>query len=126
MRTEKYEGKEREKFLEIMHAVAIKRWYRARCKRVRNVVRAGSIAALFSLSACGLAMPPKNGVLFMGTPEGIRAWNDGQSGLIINGKAKEGANDTPYYQQRREHEKEITQRETAPDWMTNIFNGGAK
>jgi hypothetical protein len=47
----KYEGKEREKFLEIMHMVAIKRWCRARCRKTGNIVRSGSIAALFAVAS---------------------------------------------------------------------------
>ena len=121
----KYEGKEREKFLEIMHMVAIKRWCRARCRKTRNMVRYGGIAALFTMSACGFASPPRNGMVIMGTPEAIRAYNDGQSALITNGKASADIKSAAW-QYREAQEKEITQRETAPDFMTNLFGGGAK
>lgn len=119
-----YQGKDREKFLEIMHMVAIKRWCRARCRKGVNVVRTGSIAALFTMSACGFASAPHNGLVIMGSPDAIRAWNDGQSALVTNGKASPDIKSAAW-QHREAQEKEITQRETAPGFMSNLF-GGAK
>jgi hypothetical protein len=64
MRQEKYEGKEREKFLEIMYLVSIKRWVRARCRKVGKVARHGSIAALFAVGGTGCVAASPSGFRF--------------------------------------------------------------
>jgi hypothetical protein len=94
-------------------------------KRVRsNGVRYSSIALLFGASACGIGAAPHNGLLIMGSPEAIRAWNDGQTGLVTTGKASPDKL-TDYNAIRKMEEAERTQRETAPGFMSQLF-GGAK
>lgn len=55
-----------------------------------------------SLQACGMATHAGDGIVISGSPEGIRAFYDGQNALITNGKASADTQDTPAYQLRRE------------------------
>jgi hypothetical protein len=94
-------------------------------KRIRlSGARYSSIALLFSASACGIGAAPHNGLLIMGSPEAIRAWNDGQTGLVSTGKASPDKL-TDYHATRVAEEQEYTRRATAPGFMSQLF-GGAK
>lgn len=105
----------------ILDQVKIRRFVR----RMRATgIRYSSIALLFSASACGFGAAPHNGLLIMGSPEAIRAWNDGQTGLVTTGKASPDKL-TDYHATRVAEEQEFTRRETAPGFLSQIF-GGAK
>lgn len=80
------------------------------------------IALLLSASACGIAAAPHNGLVIMGSPEAIRAWNDGQNGLITSGKAT-ADKVTTYDTLRKDQEHEQTTRDTSPGFMSQLFGG---
>lgn len=108
----------------IMHQVKIRRWVKTR--------RACNVAALFgvlALSACAQSSRVRVGgedyFAMEGTPKGIAAAMDGMNGMITNGKASPDK-DTAHWIARKAEEKEITARETAPSWMSDILGGGAK
>ena len=51
-----------------------------------------------SLSGCGVLLPD---VMVVGTEQGIRAYNDGQSALIAQAKTTHRTGDTAYWQNRK-------------------------
>ncbi len=55
-----------------------------------------------SLSACGVASHAGDGIVISGSPEGIRAFYDGQNAILTNGKASPDAATTPAYELRKE------------------------
>lgn len=55
-----------------------------------------------SLSACGVASHAGDGIVISGSPEGIRAFYDGQNAILTNGKAPADAATTPAYELRKE------------------------
>lgn len=58
-----------------------------------------------------------------GSPEGLRAMFDGFGGLISDGKASPDQ-DTAHWIARKEQEKEITKRSTAPGFLSGLFRRG--
>lgn len=51
-----------------------------------------------SLSGCGVLLPD---VMVVGTEQGIRAYNDGQTALIAQGKTQHRTGETAYWQTRK-------------------------
>lgn len=60
------------------------------------------------LSGCGLT---KGGIVLIGSPEGIRAFADGQNALISNSKTTDPLGDSAAWQHRKQQEQEVTKRE---------------
>jgi hypothetical protein len=75
--------------------------------------------------SCSGCWPYQDGVMIVGTPEGIRAYADGQNGLITNGKASDDIK-SAHWAAREEQEKQETQRALAPGWLAELFVGPAK
>ncbi len=55
-------------------------------------------ALAVSLTGCGIILPD---VMIVGTEQGIRAYNDGQSALIAQSKTQNRNGDTPYWNNRK-------------------------
>lgn len=60
------------------------------------------------LSGCGLT---QGGVMLIGSPEGIRAFADGQNALISNAKTTDALGDSAAWQHRKQQEQEVTKRQ---------------
>jgi hypothetical protein len=69
-------------------------------------------------SGCGLM---GDGVVVYGTPEGIRAFYDGQNALIANAKTTDRKGDSAAWQHRRAEEREITTRRSFMDKLLYGF-----
>lgn len=76
--------------------------------------------AMVGLSACGMTVNPPEHITVSGSPEGMRAFGDAMSGLIINGKASPDKK-TAHTIMRTAQEKEITKREMTPSFLASIF-----
>jgi hypothetical protein len=56
------------------------------------------IITIATCSGCGVLLPD---VMVVGTEQGIRAYNDGQSALIAQAKTTHKTGETPYWSNRR-------------------------
>jgi len=68
-------------------------------------------------SGCGIM---GEGVVMYGTPEGIRAFYDGQNALIANAKTTDRNGNSAAWKHRIAEEKEITTRRS---WMDKFMYG---
>lgn len=90
----------------------------------KKMTRIGAIFFAASLAqGCGMAVAPHDGMVLMGSPEAIRAYQDGMNGLVTNGKAT-ADQDTAYWISRKAEEKEITTRKYAPGFFQKMFGIG--
>ena len=64
-----------------------------------------------------------DGVMIAGTPEGLRAFMDGQNALITNAKTKTRDGSSAAYTLRHVQEQETTKRETGGFWHQLMFGG---
>lgn len=71
------------------------------------------VLGLMCLNACSLGSQAGDGLVISGSPEGFRAFYDGQNALITNGKASADTADTPAYGLRREQVRASVLRYTA-------------
>jgi len=69
-------------------------------------------------SGCGLM---GDGVVVYGTPEGIRAFYDGQNALIANAKTTDKTGNSAAWEHRRAEEREITTRRSFMDKLLYGF-----
>ena len=69
------------------------------------------------VSGCGLL---GDHLVVAGTPEGIRAFADGQSGLVAQARTHSKTGQTAYWETRRAQEHEFTERSI---W-SRIWRGG--
>ena len=78
-----------------------------------------AIAATFllTLSGCGLM---GDHLFIAGTPEGIRAFADGQNGLVAQARTQSKTGQSAYWETRKHQEHEITERSV---W-SRIWRGG--
>jgi len=91
---------------------------------MKKVIAVALVATMLTgCPALSANVRPRDYVHFEGTPAGVRAWNDGQSGLITNGKASPDE-DTSYYVNRRQEEFEITEREYRPSVIGEFMGFG--
>jgi hypothetical protein len=56
------------------------------------------IITIATCSGCGVLLPD---VMIVGTEQGIRAYNDGQSSLIAQSKTQHRNQETPYWNNRK-------------------------
>lgn len=114
----------RQALTHILNNVKLRRHVR-KLRGMRKAPKYVSIVALFAMTTgCGAAMAPHNGLVIMGSPDAIRAYNDGQTGLVTTGKASPDQK-TAYHVVREQEEREHTIRETSPGFLSNLF-GDAK
>lgn len=66
----------------------------------------------FAVSGCGIM---GDGVLVYGTPEGIKAFYDGQNALITNAKTTDKNGNSAAWEHRELEEREITTRRSFLD-----------
>jgi hypothetical protein len=56
------------------------------------------VVTIATCSGCGVLLPD---VMVVGTEQGIRAYNDGQSSLIAQSKTQHRNQETPYWNNRK-------------------------
>jgi hypothetical protein len=56
------------------------------------------VMTIATCSGCGVLLPD---VMIVGTEQGIRAYNDGQSSLIAQSKTQHRNQETPYWSNRK-------------------------
>ena len=64
-----------------------------------------------------------DGVLIAGSPEGIRAYMDGQNAFIANTKTKASDGSSAAYTLRHAQEEQRTAREAGGFWNRLVFGG---
>jgi hypothetical protein len=79
--------------------------------------------ATINLGACGgfaVSAPPADGEVILRGEKAIRAFYDGQNGMITNGKASPDK-DTAHWQLRKKQTREDTVQKYAPSFLGGIF-----
>lgn len=91
-----------------------------RARRARNLVVLGIL--LIGLTACGaqVRIPGSQGYVHMEGEKEIKAFFDGQNGMITNGKAS-ADKDTAHWATRRAQEAEVTRRDFAPSLLDKLM-----
>ena len=75
------------------------------------------VMVCLSMTGCGLM---GDHLVIAGTPEGIRAFSDGQSGLVAQVRTRSQTGQTAYWETRRAQEQQFTERSL---W-SQIWRGG--
>ncbi len=79
------------------------------------------------LSNCGMAYTPspfqRGNFVLAGDERGVRAFMQGQNGLVQHGK--EHPTDNSYWVSQRQQEREETSRAYAPSWISTLFHGSS-
>lgn len=78
-----------------------------------------------TVSACSVGMSMGDGLAFVGSPEAIQAFYDGENGLIASAKTQDPLMDSAHWQHRKQQEQEKTKRLVPPSFWSKLTGGAS-